>query len=704
MSRNNPTENGAQPANQKSGHGEHCDCGTLPGDADCELDRFERNRYFHGKLMTARDMQLDQEYHADRLETLAQHATGEGAVCGLSTSVSQADAESPLEVTVRPGFALDCCGRPVLLETTGHETFGLDELPGPTEVEMEAEEIVTAEMERTEAVAAREEVVEGEGDRAWPPGVSVYVRLKECHTEKVPVGGSEDACREDCTYNRVVEDYQIEIESGDPEPPKAVREVEFPGREELSSYDESVGADPGDPALQKMARTYYGETENGDFHHLDCDEDGDPRVYLGFYARTSDGWELLEAAAPRHYVYTNDMLYAAIARHATDFSNPHENVESVEGLTGRVGVSSPDRTLDVAAAAGPNDVELTAGSWLEPLAPYMADRALKTVVTSFSFIGFWFLQRRTEENVKGVIEIVRAALRVVSRARAAIENHAYEDEAEFLDAARDVAERAQNLRTVDTLEELATPESFGRFTSELDELRNVTTAFDEPVSDDDVAAHDGTQVAYDLDQMAQATQFLTHLPTEIPVSETEDGQEESLKLYIWLPLMLDMDVSYLSQQFGATGATTTRTHALSAESAGMPRATGGFTANLASVLESDATPVIESLEANNENYIVEAEPITEFDREVQPGTVVSHAVEAVDDGQRYQISVAGTPLEDVDRVAGERSTQLVEAGIYSAEQLAEADVETVASALGMDADASAPKTIIENARSLIDSQ
>lgn len=70
--------------------------------------------------------------------------------------------------------------------------------------------------------------------------------------------------------------------------------------------------------------------------------------------------------------------------------------------------------------------------------------------------------------------------------------------------------------------------SFDRFTVELDELRNVTTTVDEPVSDDDVAAHDGTHVAYDPDQMAQATQFLTHLETELPVNETEDGHERSI--------------------------------------------------------------------------------------------------------------------------------------------------------------------------------
>jgi|GEM_PF-5435796 len=714
MSRNNPTDDGAQHGNEQSTGSDDCDCGTLPGDADCDLDRFERNRYFQGKLMTARDMQLEQTYHADRLETLAQHVTGKGAVCGLSTAVEQEAPDTPLSVTVRPGFALDCCGRPVLLDTTAHETFGADRLPDPAEAETVDPSAFTAR-EETAASEMIEEALreEEETEREWPPGVSVYIRLKECHAEKVPIPGSEDACREDCTYNRVVEDFEVEIEAGDPEPPKAVRHVSFPDREDLEGYDDQRGAAPTDPALQFPALTYYGEgggTEDGDgdgneggdgFHHRDCDEEGDPRVFLGFYARLGDGWELLEAAAPRHYVYSNDMLYAAIVRHATDYGNPHDNVESVEGLSGQVGVASPDHTLDVAAAAGANDVELTAGSWLEPLAPYMADRALKTVVKSFSFAALWFIQQRTEENVQGVFTVFRDALRVVSRARDAIEERAYEDEGAFLDAVRDIADRAHSLRTNDTLQSTATQESFDRFVTELEEVRDYTTTFADPISDATLAAHDGTQVAYDLDQLGQAAQWLTTLPTEIPVSEDEQGNEESLKFYIWLPLLLDFDVSYLSQQFGTT---PTRSAALSAETPNVARMTGSLTADLANILESDATPVIDSLEASNENYVVETTSPEEVSRDVDPGTVVSHAVETIEDGQQYRINVAGTPLEDIDQVGTDRSRRLTNAGIYTAEQLAKADVETVASALGVAADASAPQRIIENARTLTGSQ
>lgn len=85
------------------------------------------------------------------------------------------------------------------------------------------------------------------------------------------------------------------------------------------------GPDPSDPDLQTIARTYYEDESADGFAHTDCDQEGDPRVFLGYYARRgATDWELLTDLAPRHYVYTNDMLYAAIASHAADFGNPDD--------------------------------------------------------------------------------------------------------------------------------------------------------------------------------------------------------------------------------------------------------------------------------------------------------------------------------------------------------------------------------------------
>lgn len=275
--------------------------GRLPDDADARLERFVRNRYFTGKLMTARDMLTEQDYHGDRLETLTQRVAGRGAVCGLSIDVEQPGENEPLEISVEPGYALDCCGRPVLLDTTAHETVQPEDLPDPTEPR------------------------EGE----LPHGIAIYIRLKECFTEKVPVNGSEDACREDCTYNRVVEDFAIVTDQNDPAV-KRVNRLSFPTRADLESYDPEQGPTPDDPGLQIPAETYNEDPTREGFQHHRCPEEGDPRVFLGYYAVDDTDWWRVEDAAPRHYVYSNDMLYAAIVRHAVDFENPHDVLVRVD--------------------------------------------------------------------------------------------------------------------------------------------------------------------------------------------------------------------------------------------------------------------------------------------------------------------------------------------------------------------------------------
>lgn len=776
---------------------------TEPGDEDCALDRFVRNRFFHGKLMTARDMQLEQEYHADRLETLAQHVTGKGAVCGLAVSVEQESADDPLEVTVEPGYALDWCGRPVLVEDTAHETVPPEQLPTEADDrERERETVETVEeldeylelhRESTGAVlsegeievmheivdetdesvdaaavmtvsrlvsggdeagieeldtAAVANVLRGMGEaggtsvstgagemEAWfeeldehaestlvevveeisgevpdlPTGVAVYVQYSECYTEKVPVNGSEDACREDCTYNRLVEDFEIVV---DTEPPaiKPVGYVEFPDQDDLYTDVPGVGVAPTDPGLQIPAMSYTEDETRTGFQQRRCEKEGDPRVFLGYFALEGTEWPLVPDLAPRHQVYDNNMLYAAIVRHATDDGNPHDVVERIEGLGGHIGVTSPDRTLSIAADQSQKRVELTAGSWLESLGSYMADKALKTAVKSFSFAGLWFIQSLPDEVDN--IEEYRAAWidmwLAAARARDAIENKAYEDETAFLDAVRDIARVADRLASNSALENWAIDKSFQRFKTDVSDLTSYTSGFSDTITDETVAAHDSTQVAYDLDQLSEAAQWLTHLDTSFQVPDQGDDEEPvSLPFYIWLPLLLDFDMGTLQQFPGrTTGVSTTATRMIDIEERQPVGGVRGFTnrlaANMGQILESDARPVLETLRANNERYEVEVQPIDELDEATRPGRIVSHAAETVDDGQMFRVTIAGTPLTAVTNVGDDRSRKLAGADIYTAEELAKADVGTVASALSLDEGDNLPAELIENARSVVD--
>lgn len=267
--------------------------------ASCTLERFTRNRYFNGKLMTARDMQAEQAYHAARLETIAQHVLGEGVVCGLDTTVTAGD-DGGVDVSVTAGVALDCCGRPVVVD-------------GDDELSFDATEVSKSE------------------------GFSLFIELEPCDTEKVPMPGSQDACSENCEYNRVVEDYTIVAVEGRPAERKPVPEVEFPTQSELAQANTHDDATEPHQMLSKAARTYNRRTDaSGALGYVGCDTGGDPAVFLAYYEWSAGAWEHKPKAEPRHHVYSNDLLYAGLARHAADFDNPHEVHLAVEELEGGV--------------------------------------------------------------------------------------------------------------------------------------------------------------------------------------------------------------------------------------------------------------------------------------------------------------------------------------------------------------------------------
>ena len=279
---------------------------TIDDGTECGLHRFERNRFFHGKLMTARDMQAEQRYHRSRLRTLAEHVTGRGIVSGLETTVEADDGS--LVVTIDPGLAIDGCGRPIVVATQTTEQFDLDELSDP---------------------------------------VSLYVGYDDCVRETVPVPGAEDACEEECTYNRILEIFEVTPERDPPDDQKPVETIEFPERSDYATDGDArdpTTIDGDDDTLRRIATSY-------DPDDTDDETTGDRRIFLGrFGSDENENWSRVTGSdvEARPQVYTNDMLYAAIARHVADFDNPHEVIAAQTGaLVSVEGVSNPGGNVDL---------------------------------------------------------------------------------------------------------------------------------------------------------------------------------------------------------------------------------------------------------------------------------------------------------------------------------------------------------------------
>jgi hypothetical protein len=82
---------------------------------DCGPLATERNRYFTGKSMTARDFTDEQRYFLDRHRTHNRLLHGWGVVCGLAVKYHHLPDCQERWVVVRKGIAIDCCGRELIL-------------------------------------------------------------------------------------------------------------------------------------------------------------------------------------------------------------------------------------------------------------------------------------------------------------------------------------------------------------------------------------------------------------------------------------------------------------------------------------------------------------------------------------------------------------------------------------------------------------
>ncbi len=139
---------------------------------------FERNNYFCGKLMVERDFWAEQLYHIGKQRLHNAYLHGWGVVCGLK--VDPHPNCPNLRVVIRPGLAIDCWGREILV-TKDYE------------VELES--------------------YKKKGNNNGPKPENLYICLsyKECETEPVPVFLSDCGCAETCEANRIREEFKIEV-------------------------------------------------------------------------------------------------------------------------------------------------------------------------------------------------------------------------------------------------------------------------------------------------------------------------------------------------------------------------------------------------------------------------------------------------------------------------------------------------------------
>lgn len=89
---------------------------TEPCASGCSTIAVERNRYYTGRYMAARDFSDEQAYYTDHRHLHNRLLHGWGVVCGLEVDPHTAPECAKGWVVIRAGMALDCCGREIIVE------------------------------------------------------------------------------------------------------------------------------------------------------------------------------------------------------------------------------------------------------------------------------------------------------------------------------------------------------------------------------------------------------------------------------------------------------------------------------------------------------------------------------------------------------------------------------------------------------------
>jgi len=192
----------------------------------CKVPHFERNNYFHGKLLSARDLADEQEYFNEKRWLINRMVLGWGIVCGVDVCLEDGALE------VRPGLALDCCGHELLVcapqtlkadkvaEDLGVDAAGkprapqystTPQQPTPRQQQEPSQYPAPPEYPKPQDPAQQEYPTPpryGEPDRIrW----ALCLEYRECRAEPVKLPHSCGQHERGREYNRIRDDYRLTI-------------------------------------------------------------------------------------------------------------------------------------------------------------------------------------------------------------------------------------------------------------------------------------------------------------------------------------------------------------------------------------------------------------------------------------------------------------------------------------------------------------
>jgi len=162
-----------------------------------------RNHYFYGKLLDVFHLELEQEYFNSKRWLHNRLITGPGVVCGLKVELTN-DQKS---VVVEPGFAIDRCGREIIVASRS-KPYLLPEFP-PYEPSKSKRDYGAAEQRRPKG--------QDESEHRYYceiPFAHVVLCYHECETDPTPAMAGDCETVALCASGSVREQYSIEVRDG----------------------------------------------------------------------------------------------------------------------------------------------------------------------------------------------------------------------------------------------------------------------------------------------------------------------------------------------------------------------------------------------------------------------------------------------------------------------------------------------------------
>ena len=162
-----------------------------------------RNHYFYGKLLDVFHLELEQTYFNSKRHLLNRLVTGPGVVCGLDVRLTDDG------VVVMPGFAIDRCGREIIVASPSRP------VPLPPLPEYRGEQSGKGYESNRQGRRGSKSDDEYEGHYYCEiPFAHVVLCYHECESEPTPALAGDCETVTLCASGSIREQYKVKIKEG----------------------------------------------------------------------------------------------------------------------------------------------------------------------------------------------------------------------------------------------------------------------------------------------------------------------------------------------------------------------------------------------------------------------------------------------------------------------------------------------------------